>query len=177
MLLPIQCSHRKTCVTCSKLNRLCKPGHTAGRGFSMATSPLTKGRFAWAVGASMVLALVAILLLPLVGSTSIDFHRAWPGPSPDKQILFDARLPRVLLAALAGGALATSGVLFQALLRDSLADPHTLGVASGASLGAVFAICLHLPGVWRPSMFGAGVNLLLVMTVAGRGRRLSSFTT
>src|SRR5258708_11319219 len=117
MLLPIQCSHRKTCVTCSKLNRLCKPDHMADRGFSMATSPLTKGRFAGAVGASMVLALVAILLLPLVGSTSIDFHRAWAGLSPDKEILFDARRPRGLLAALAGGALAPSGGLFHALRR------------------------------------------------------------
>ena len=91
-------------------------------------------------------ALAALCLTPLVGSTTIDYARAFAGVSPDHEILFDTRLPRVLLALLAGGALAVAGVLFQALLRDALATPYTLGVSSGASLGAVTG---HLPRLAR----------------------------
>lgn len=137
---------------------------------------LTVRTLALPVGASVLLAALTLALLPLLGSTHIDYARAWAGVSPDKEILFEARLPRVLLSALAGGALATIGVLFQSLLRDALAEPYTMGVASGASLGAVLAICLHLPAVWLAGMAGAGLTLLLVMTIAGSGRRLSSFT-
>src|SRR4051812_41319424 len=88
-------------------------------------------------------ALLAVLIFaPLIGSTHIDLAKALAGKSPDHEILFYARLPRVLLALLAGAALAVTGVLFQCLLRDPLAEPYTLGVSSGASVGAVIAICL-----------------------------------
>jgi iron complex transport system permease protein len=88
----------------------------------------------------------------------------------------------VLLALLAGGALGVAGVLFQAMLRDALATPYTLGVSGGASLGAVAAICLgwrevgHLPAIWLASFAGAALVLFLVMGVATEGRRMSSFT-
>jgi len=120
--------------------------------------------------------------MPLIGSSKISYARAFAGLSPDHEILFYARLPRVLLAMLAGGTLACAGVLFQALLRDALATPYTLGVSSGASLGAVSAICfswqpiLHLPAVWVAAFAGAGVTLFLVMGVATEGKRMSSFT-
>ena len=78
----------------------------------------------------------ALILAPALGSTRISIAAAFAGESPHKEILFHARLPRVLLAALAGGALSVAGLLFQALVRDSLADPYTLGIASGASLAA-----------------------------------------
>lgn len=57
-------------------------------------------------------------------------------------ILFELRLPRVLLALAVGGALAVAGLTFQTLFRNSLAEPYTLGVASGAALGAVLALLL-----------------------------------
>jgi iron complex transport system permease protein len=66
------------------------------------------------------------------------------GDNVDAQIFFIARLPRVLAAALVGGALASSGAVFQALFRNPLASQDTLGVSSGASLGAVIAITFHL---------------------------------
>ena len=95
------------------------------------------------------LALVAILLAPLVGSTRIHlgavFDRSIPyADNIDAQIFFVARLPRVLAAALVGSALALSGVVFQALLRNPLASPDTLGVSAGASLGAMMAITFDL---------------------------------
>ena len=57
-------------------------------------------------------------------------------------VLFNLRVPRVLLAALAGAGLAVSGAAFQSLFTNPLATPDTLGVASGASFGAVLAIML-----------------------------------
>jgi len=125
---------------------------------------------------SLAAMVAAIAFLPLFGSAHIDYPRAIAGQSPDAEILFGVRLPRVLLAALTGGALAAAGVLFQALLRETLATPYTLGVSSGASLGAVIAICLGGGRVWPASLLGAGLTLLLVMAIASESRRLSSFT-
>lgn len=59
-------------------------------------------------------------------------------------LLIDIRLPRVLLAAMVGMALSSSGVAFQALLRNPLADPFILGVSGGAALGSVLGVALHL---------------------------------
>ena len=86
---------------------------------------------------------------PLVGSTRIHlgavFDRSIPyADNIDAQIFFVARLPRVLAAALVGSALALSGVVFQALLRNPLASPDTLGVSAGASLGAMLAITFNV---------------------------------
>lgn len=66
-----------------------------------------------------------------------------PG-SPDETIFFALRLPRVLLAALVGMALAASGAALQSVLRNPLADPFVLGVSGGAALGATIALALGL---------------------------------
>jgi len=58
----------------------------------------------------------------------------------DRTVLLDLRLPRALLAALVGAALATSGAVYQSVFRNPLADPYLLGAASGAGLGATIAI-------------------------------------
>jgi iron complex transport system permease protein len=135
-----------------------------------------------AVAISAAVAVATFCVAPLIGSASIDYARAFAGQSPDKEILFYTRLPRVLLALLAGGTLAVAGVLFQALLRDALATPYTLGISSGASLGAVIAICLGwravagLSAVWICSFAGSALVLLLVVGIASEGRRMSSFT-
>lgn len=91
------------------------------------------------------LAAGAILLSPLIGSTSISlsrvFDRSLPfDQNPDAQIFFIARLPRTLAGALVGSMLASAGVVFQGLLRNPLATPFTLGVSAGAALGAMLAI-------------------------------------
>jgi iron complex transport system permease protein len=125
---------------------------------------------------SLLLLVAAVVILPLIGSSQIGLARALAGQSPDAEILFQVRIPRVLLALLTGGALAVAGVLFQALLRDSLATPYTLGVSSGASLGAVIAICFGFAHLWPSAIAGAGITLLVVLGVAQEARRLSSFT-
>lgn len=95
------------------------------------------------------LAVAACVLAPLVGSTRISLARVFDRTIPyaenvDRQIFFIARLPRVLSAALVGGLLASAGVVFQALLRNPLATPFTLGISAGAALGAIVAITLNL---------------------------------
>ena len=62
----------------------------------------------------------------------------------DYQILFHIRLPRIILAAVVGAALACSGVTLQAILRNPLADPYILGISSGAALGVVAAVTCGL---------------------------------
>jgi ABC-type Fe3+-siderophore transport system permease subunit len=123
-----------------------------------------------------VIAILCAVILPLVGSAHISYQKAWAGEMPDYAILFEIRLPRVLLSMLAGGALALSGVLFQALLRDALATPYTLGVSAGASLGAVVAICARVESVWLCSIAGAGLTLMIVLGAATNRRGLSPFT-
>ncbi len=67
-------------------------------------------------------------------------------------ILLDIRLPRVLLAAVTGAALATAGAALQGLVRNPLADPYLVGVSSGASVGAILALTIALP----PSLYALG---------------------
>jgi iron complex transport system permease protein len=95
-------------------------------------------------------AIAVCLCAPLVGSTSINFGRVFDTSIPfadnlDAQIFFVARLPRVIAGAMVGSALAASGVIFQALLRNALATPFTLGVSAGAALGAILALTFDLP--------------------------------
>ena len=90
-------------------------------------------------------AIAACLLGPLVGTTRVSPARAFDTTVPfaenvDAQIFFVARLPRTLAAALVGAALAAAGVVLQALLRNPLASPFTLGVSAGAALGAMLVL-------------------------------------
>jgi iron complex transport system permease protein len=108
----------------------------------------------------------AILTGPLVGSTSISLRRAFDfsvafADNPDAQIFFIARLPRTLAGAVVGSTLAAAGVVFQGLLRNALATPFTLGVSSGAALGAMLAI------TFAPALAWAGVPLAPLASFAG----------
>lgn len=106
-------------------------------------------RLAWTLAGFGTLAVLACVFAPLVGTTTIRlttvFDRSIPyADNIDAQIFFVARLPRVIAAALVGSSLALAGVVFQALLRNPLASPDTLGVSAGASLGAMMAITFDL---------------------------------
>lgn len=134
--------------------------------------------------------LVAILLAASFGAERVSIARALTDPeSLDHVILLRARLPRVALAAIAGGGLAAVGAAFQGLLRNPLAEPYVLGVSGGAALGATLAIVLGLAGVAIPlgplllrgsSLVplaalagGIGATLLVYAVVRSRGRMLS----
>jgi iron complex transport system permease protein len=110
---------------------------------------------------------IAVLVwAPTVGSTSISLANAFDAGIPwasnvDGQIFFVARLPRVVAGALIGSTLAAAGVVLQALLRNPLATPFTLGVSAGAALGAMLAIAFHL------DMGAAGVTSVPVASFLG----------
>ena len=123
-------------------------------------------RFVQTVAIFGAMAIGAILLAPLVGSTSISLRRAFDFSIPfadntDAQIFFVARLPRTLAGASWGATLATSGVVFQGLLRNPLATPFTLGVSAGGALGAMLAITFN----W--SLAAIGLSAVPLAAFAG----------
>lgn len=135
------------------------------------------------VGPSVVFLLVILLVTPWIGSADISWQRVLEGASPDREIFVDYRLLRILFGALAGGSLAVAGVLFQAILRNSLATPFTLGVSSGSSFGAVLAIVLGLdtvvlgvPVVSVAAFSGALLTIALVFMIARTRGALPTFT-
>lgn len=97
----------------------------------------------------------AVILAVRFGAEPVSAARAWGDPtSLDRAILVDVRLPRVALAAIAGGGLAAVGAAFQALLRNPLAEPYVLGVSGGAAFGATTAIAL---GLGASTLLGAAL--------------------
>jgi len=106
---------------------------------------LTRSRFLTINAVLAGVLLLSIVLACLVGSVDIDLARAFTAGLPDntdRVILFETRLPRVLLATVVGAALAIAGAALQGLLRNPLAEPHLIGVSGGAALGAVIAVVL-----------------------------------
>ena len=95
------------------------------------------------------------------------------GEAPN-QILFSVRLPRILFAGIVGASLSMAGVVFQALLRNPLADPYVLGVSGGSALGAIAGIVVgagsFFAGVPFLAFCGAILTVLLVFVVAGGPR-------
>ena len=134
----------------------------------------------WIGGAALAFAAAAILL-PFVGPSPLEFGRLMARSEPDWSILVHLRLSRTLLGLFGGAALALGGSVFQSMLRDALATPYTLGVSTGASLGAVIAIAFgwHLaigvPGIWAGALGGAAVVLIFVVMAATRQRQVSAF--
>lgn len=94
-------------------------------------------------------------------------------------IIFKIRLPRILLAGIVGFALSLGGVVFQAILRNPLADPFILGVSSGSAFAAVLGIILGFSfklGVPCMSFLGALLTIFLVMTLGARKEGMESST-
>lgn len=124
---------------------------------------------------SIAALLVAIWLGVSVGSVKVPISTLWDtgADAIASNIVWKIRMPRVVLAGLVGASLAIAGAAFQGLLKNPLADPYTLGVSSGASVGAVttlfFGISVPFLGIFTLpvfSMIGALVTMLLVITFA-----------
>lgn len=135
----------------------------------------------------LLAAAVGVLCLaPFCGVEHVPFRSLWAnaeayaasGDDYTKvDILWNLRIPRVALAFLAGTALATSGMVFQAIFRTSLATPWTMGVSSGASLGAVVCIgqgwafaVMGLSSVSVSAVIGAAIALSLVYLLTANRR-------
>lgn len=135
--------------------------------------------------------LIAVMLAAVgVGSVRIPLGDSWRivtghltgstgGLDPvQDQIVWRFRVPRVLLAALAGAGLAVAGVVLQALVGNPLADPYVLGISSGASTGAVLVMtgagaAAGGIGVSAAAFAGAAAATVLVFVLGQRGGRLS----
>ena len=105
-------------------------------------------------------AAAVVALAPTVGSTPISLARVFDRSIPwadnvDAQIFFIARLPRVLAGAVVGGTLASAGVVLQALLRNPLATPFTLGVLRGAWGWSLFGV------VWTIAVVGIVMKVVV----------------
>jgi len=142
---------------------------------------LRKTVLACAVLAALLV--LAIVLMSLLGSEPLplraslcalaSFGTSACGLSQDQfDILFQIRLPRILLAAALGGSLATAGAGYQALLRNPLAEPYLLGISNGAAVGTMIALVFFGAMEWtRPilAFSGALVATFAVYRLA-RGR-------
>ena len=177
--------------------RLLRLGHergtegTAQSADAAAAAPpipgrMVRQRLALILPPFAVAAVAVLVLAPTLGSTSISLARAFDPSIPwdenvDAQIFFVARLPRVLAGALVGATLAGAGVVLQALLRNPLATPFTLGVSASAALGAMLAIATNLDlspfgaaAVPTASFTGALAGTAIVYLLATRVNRALS---
>lgn len=112
-----------------------------------------------------VLAGVSLLISTAKGTADIPFEEIFAilGGTRDTahaQILWNIRLPRTIVAALVGINLSLSGAILQAILRNPLADPHIIGISSGAGLAGIF-IMLVLPGAALLITPGAFVGAMI----------------
>ncbi len=145
------------------------------------------------VGILIVLMMLTFICCLSIGSVHVPFVQVWQVVAhrlmPDhvtmnwsvatNRIVADVRLPRVILAALAGMTLASVGVVVQALLRNQLASPTILGVSSGAATGAIAVMRFGaiIGGVFAlniAAFLGALVTLVVVLMIARRGRTISA---
>ena len=125
-----------------------------------------------------MLALCSLALLSLrAGAIDLSWHDFFAlmlGRHVDdpllQTVLFDLRLPRVLLAVIVGGALALSGAVMQALFRNPLAEPTLVGISAGASLGTVIALLLGMGSVLATGVagFSGAIFATAIAYVVGR---------
>jgi len=141
----------------------------------------TSARIKLAIG-SLILILLAVLILSLgVGAvrlTPLEVFSALADRAMKnwhRSIIWDFRLPRVLLVSLCGAALASAGVGFQGLFRNPLADPYVVGASGGAALGATLAAIFRFPNFSIPLGVGALVGSLLAVMVVYMISEISNF--
>jgi iron complex transport system permease protein len=153
-------------------------GPEAGRGGGR------RRRAVWFVCGVAVL-LVSVVLAVRIGASDVGYGELGrvlgghlgldvePLPPLLDSLVWDLRLPRVLMAALVGATLAVSGAALQALTRNALAEPYLLGVSSGASTGAVAVVVLGLGagslGVTGGAFVGALLSFGLLLLLLRRG--------
>jgi iron complex transport system permease protein len=137
--------------------------------------PPLRARLAAAVAILLLMLAASVVVSLVIGRQRIDFRAIFSDPFA-RTLFFRLRLPRVLLGVLVGASLAVVGAALQALFRNPLADPYTLGVQGGGTLGASIAIGLGwsarifgVPLVFLAAFAGAIVAVLIVKTIASTG--------
>lgn len=144
-----------------------------------------KRNWIWGIA---ILAGIVIMSIAAVGMGryGLDFQQImqtiFPGTYPEVEVtqnmqtvLFNIRIPRILLALLAGAGLSVAGASFQGLFSNPLATPDTLGVATGASFGAVMGLLIGLDMVWVQFVsVGFGILAVVVVYAISRIKNTSS---
>jgi len=133
----------------------------------------------------LLLSITALAVCPLIGMTDISVRALLERQSDslDFSVYWNIRLPRVLLAFMVGALLSLCGMVFQALFRNPLTTPFTLGVSSGAAFGAIAFIVfgaeitfLGFTKTYVAAFFGAILSIVLVYTFARIRGGFSTFT-
>jgi iron complex transport system permease protein len=124
----------------------------------------------------LLVLLIAMFLGISMGSTTSGFKLVFQSLLKAKEsdpmldtIIWQIRFPRVLLATLVGAALSLGGLVFQALLRNPLAEPYILGISGGSAIGAIIGILIGLskfPGVSLMAFAGSIAILLLILVMS-----------
>lgn len=153
--------------------------------------PLTIRRVFWTCAGLLGVLFVVVVFALKLGAVPISvtdlvmslgrlaIGRSDQLPTEYRLIVFDLRLPRILLGILVGAGLSVAGASFQALLRNPLADPYVLGVSSGASVGAILALIFapHIALITPAGAFlGAVVTIAAVFFLGRREGQLDSGT-
>jgi iron complex transport system permease protein len=163
-------------------------GQAAPRAGPAATPGPRTGRAVAVAAAVLIAALVTGILvgpaglsLPAVTAallTRLPWHPGVSVPAVDTAIVWQIRLPRVVLGALVGAMLAGGGAAYQGVFRNPLADPYLLGVAAGGGLGATIVIVAGAsPALLPPAAFLGAALAVAVTYVLGAGRRSSQGVT
>jgi iron complex transport system permease protein len=117
-----------------------------------------------------------LIIIKIIGAKLFSFISFKPIDPMFSSIVMDIRLPRVILSGLVGAALAIAGAAFQGLLRNPLADPYTLGVSSGASVGAVitlfFQISIQIVGSFTLPLLSILFSLATIFFVLSFARKI-----
>lgn len=147
-----------------------------GRTTPGETRPVTPARIAGTAAVCAAASLGAAIFGMAVGSSGADLSGLWrslawrDAVDPTLQgIFWQLRWPRVLTAMGTGAALGLSGLVFQAVLRNPLAEPYILGTSGGAAVGAVGGILLGLsyfPGVGTAAFVGSALSLAVVVLLS-----------
>ncbi|GAA5216796.1 FecCD family ABC transporter permease [Corallincola platygyrae] len=136
-----------------------------------------------AITALVIIALLSPMLAASFGAAQIEFADVWRATCAQlgggcdishikQKIIIDIRLPRVLLAFIAGAGLALSGAVLQTVTRNPLADPYLFGISSGASFGAVMVIAVLGLGATialpMGAFVGSALSVALVVAMSSR---------
>ena len=149
------------------------PGHTARHNYMQRSTALYL---------SALLLLTACVISLLAGKYPLSLEKILAGDAMQLQVLLTLRIPRTLMAVLGGFALGAAGFVFQTVFRNPLAAPDMIGVSSGASAGAAFAI-LVLPAsaaavtlsAFAGGLLAVGIALGLASAAGGYGGGLGLY--
>jgi len=150
-------------------------------------------KYRWLSAILIIVLIVSSIVAIFIGSVPVEPRLVWGSflhrlhlsggiivPAFYDVVIWQLRLPRIVMSLLAGAALAVCGCVFQSIFRNPICDPYILGISSGASLGAAVAIVLGLDtlvfGITVPALLTALLTLLLIMGIARLSGRQSTQT-